>query len=160
MKRCNISFETLADYRDGRAQETESQRIREHLDTGCAHCRDAMAWLERTGAAMAEAQRTEVPQRLVDRLQGVFAERFRMPERRSLLARLTFDGRSPMALAGVRGGDEGAFNLSYSTELHEIDIWEEPVAPGRWYIIGQVLSRDGDEALLPGEIVLTREDGV
>jgi hypothetical protein len=157
--RCNIPFETLADYHDGRADATAADRIREHLGAGCAHCRESLAWLGRTLETVAEAERVRVPPSLVDRLHGLYAERFRPPIRRSLLARLSFDGRSAPALAGARGAEEEAFRLNYSTEEHDIDLWQEPSGQGDWYLIGQVLSREGDDTVQPARIVLTSTGG-
>lgn len=159
MRRCDISFETLADYNDGRADTQATERVREHLGAGCAHCTQNLAWLERSTSTLREAERIQAPQTLVDRLQALYTERFRMPVRRSLLARLSFDGRSQTALAGARGASQEAFKLNYGTDEHDVDIWQEPEGNGRWYIIGQILPREGDAVYQPQQIVLTPERG-
>ena len=159
VKRCSIPFETLADYYDGRVDENAVERIREHLAGGCGNCTEGLAWLQRTTQSMREAERTQVPQALVDRLHSLYAERFRAPVRRSLLARLSFDSRPTPALSGARGSGEEAFKLNYRTDEHDIDIWEEPAGEGAWYLIGQVLPREGDEVFQPRQVVLTAPDG-
>ena len=159
MKRCGISFETLADYHDGRADRQAEERIREHLSARCTHCTESLAWLERSTNTLREAARIPVPQSLVDRLQSIYAERFRMPVRQSFLARLRFDGRSETALAGARGAAREAFQLNYITDEHDVDIWEEPAGDGNWYVIGQILPREGDAVFQPRQVVLTPAAG-
>ena len=159
VKRCGISFEALADYNDGRADENAAEEIRRHLSADCGHCRENLEWLRRAAQTMRAASEIQVPQTLVSRLHDVYADRFRMPVRKSLLARLTFDSRSTPAFAGARGAAAEPVRLNFSTDLHDIDLWEEPAGPGRWYIIGQVLPREGAEVLQPEEIVFTSADG-
>jgi hypothetical protein len=159
LKRCSIPFETLADYNDGRADERSAALVREHLAAGCAHCVDGIAWLRHVADTMQEAQRVQPPQRLVSRLHGLYAQRFRMPARRSLLARLTFDGRSARAFVGARGVEQAALRQNFSTDAHDIEIWQEPIDQGNWYLIGQVLPREGDEVIQPGEVVFTAANG-
>src|SRR5207253_1705103 len=131
----------------------------EHLAADCAHCRQTLAWMDRTTQSIRAVQDMRVPRTLVERLHDLYAERFRMPARRPLFARLTFDSRSTPALATARGATEEAFRLNYSTDLHDIEIWEEPAAQGQWYLIGQVLPHEGDAVFQPLEVVLTGEDG-
>ncbi|HLJ53770.1 MAG TPA: hypothetical protein VKT77_01960 [Chthonomonadaceae bacterium] len=160
MKRCGITFETLADFHDGRADAESAARVREHVDAGCTQCRETLAWIERAGGTMRDAARHPVPERLLDRMHAVYAERFRQPARRSLMAWLTFDGRATQMPAGARGTPGPAIQLNYSTEEHDVEIWEEPTAEGRWYVIGQVLPREGEGTLTPSEVSLTDRDGV
>lgn len=159
LKRCGMDFNRLADYVDGRAEEAEKVRVRQHLDAGCADCQRSVAWLERTVGTLRKAQPVSVPEALLVRAQALFRERFPAPHRPSLLAFLQFDSRTTLSLAGARGGGEDPFQLIYSTETHDIDIWEEPTEAGNWYLIGQVLPREGEATLLPQEVVLTAADG-
>ena len=53
------------------------------------------------------------------------------------------------ALSGARGASEDPIKLNFSTDLHDIDFWEEPSGPGLWYVIGQVLAREGEETCKP-----------
>ena len=160
MKRCSVSFDVLADFKDGRADDSAAALVRAHLDAGCAHCRDGITWLDKMAATLVEARRVQAPDRLVERASVLFKERFRMPVRPSLLARLSFDGRPSFSPAGARGADQAAFRLSYSTDLHDVDVWEEPVGEGSWYLIGQVLPREGDNVYQPLEVILTAGSGV
>ena len=82
-----------------------------------------------------------------------------MPVRQSLLARLRFDSRATQTLSAARGASEEAFTLNYSTEMHDIDIWEEPAEQGNWYLIGQVLPLSGQETLQPQQVVFSAIDG-
>ena len=159
MKRCSISFETLADYHDGRADENAAQQVRDHLASGCTECRNGLAWLGKAAHTIRDAESVQVPSPLIDRLQNIYAERFRMPARPSLLARLSFDSRANHALAGARGAGEEAFKLNYTTDLHDIDVWQEPAGQTNWYLIGQVLPREGDETVQPQQVILTSESG-
>ena len=159
MNRCAISFEALADYHDNRADESSAARIREHLERDCKHCRESLAWLERTAVTMREAASVSVSASLLERLHNVYVDRFRLPVRKSWMARLTFDSRATPALAGARGNSEGAFQLNFSTDEHDVDIWEESSGQDRWYIIGQVLPKEGDGAVVPDEVVFKAEDG-
>ena len=147
------------DFHDGRAEQNASAQVQEHVAANCAHCMENLSWLERSSDTMREAARVQVPHALVDRLQALYTERFRMPVRPSVLARLRFDGRSHTAIAGARGGGREAFKLNYGTEEHDIDIWAEPAGEGAWYLIGQILPREGDEVFHPQRIVLTPESG-
>jgi hypothetical protein len=159
VKRCSIPFEALVDYHDGRADQNAVERIREHLSADCAYCRESLAWMKRAADTILGAERVQVPHTLMDRLHAIYTERFRMPVRQSLLARMSFDSRSAQALAGARGASEEAFELNYTTDLHDIDIWEEPAGQGNWYVIGQVLPREGEETLQPQQVVLSAADG-
>jgi hypothetical protein len=159
VKRCGIALENLADYRDGRASAAVARQIQEHLDAGCPHCRETLAWLQRAADTLQQAQSVQVPQPLVDRAHALFAERFRPPVRRSWTAWLQFDGRSSVpALAGARGGQPDSFQMVYSTDAHDIELFQEPAEEGNWYIIGQVMPKEGDATLTTQEIVLTGSD--
>ena len=59
---------------------------------------------------------------------------------RELIARLVFDSRLTTAVAGFRGSDD-AFQLSYESELGEVDLQCEPTLDAHrhaWRIMGQV----------------------
>ena len=160
VKRCGIPFETLTDYRDGTADAETSARVREHLDADCAQCRENLAWLEATAVTLHEAQRVQVPQTALNRAHSLFRERFRAPERVSWLARLQFDSRRALpSLAGARGARPEGFQLIYSTDAHDIELFQEPTETGTWYIIGQVMPREGDETIVPQQVTFTANDG-
>lgn len=160
MKRCGISFETLADYQDGMADVEASVQVRAHLDAGCAHCREILAWLNTSAVTLREAQRVQVPQTALDRAYVLFRERFRAPERISWLARLQFDShRGLPALAGARGARPEGFQLIYSTDAHDIELFQEPTEAGTWYVIGQVMPREGDGTIVPQQVIFRAKEG-
>ena len=61
MKRCGISFETLADYNDGRADERASEQVREHINAGCDQCLEGLAWLQRAAHTLRAAADVRFP---------------------------------------------------------------------------------------------------
>ncbi len=165
MKRCGIAFETLADYHEGKADASVSARIREHLDRDCLHCRQNLAWLERATGTLREAPFVQVPEAALERARALFRERYPSPATLpnplfAWLAQLQFDSRSsaPM-LAGARGMKREGVQLVYSTEVHDIDLFQELSGEGTWYLIGQVMPRDGEATIVPQEVVLTERGG-
>ncbi len=167
MKRCGIAFETLADYHEGKAEAGATAQIREHLDRDCPHCRQNLAWLERAEVTLRQAQPVQVPEAAMEKARALFREQFRPAVTASApnpvfawLASLQFDSRSStLALAGARGGKREGVQLVYSTEVHDIDLFQEPNAQGSWYLIGQVMPRNGETSIVPSEIVLTEQNG-
>ena len=164
VKRCGVSFETLADYHEGRADASLTAQVRQHLDRDCSHCRQNLAWLERAKSTLWQAHTVQVPEPALERARALFRERFQpvvVPNPLvSWLARLQFDSRSNTpALAGARGATGEGVQLVYSTDVHDIDLFQEPSEAGTWYVIGQVMPRDGEATLVPHEIVLTEQNG-
>ena len=164
MKNCGITLETLADYREGRADAGTTQQIRAHIDRDCPHCRQNLVWLQRTAETFREAHTVKVPEAALTRAHSLFRERFRpAPAPNPLLswlARLQFDSRQSMpALAGARGAKREGVQLVYSTNVHDIELFQEPAEPGNWYMIGQVMPREGDAVIVLQEIVLTERNG-
>ena len=159
MRRCNIAFETLADYHDGRTDAATSAVIRQHLETGCPNCQEGLSWLQGAARRIYETEQIQVPQRLLDRASALFRERFRPPVRVSWLARLLFDNRqAALSFAGARGASQESVQLAYSTDRHDIELFQEPTEEGAWYIIGQVMPKEGEATLIPREVVLTGSD--
>ena len=159
MKRCGISLERLGDYYEGRADEATATQIRTHLDSGCAHCREGLAWLQETANTLLEVQQVQVPQHMLNRASALFRERYLAPVRPSLLARLVFDSRLNLAFAGAREEASQTRQLRYTTETHEIELWEEKAREGGWYLMGQVLPREGGAAMTPQAATLTPSEG-
>jgi anti-sigma factor RsiW len=160
MNRCGISFEALVDYHDGRADAATVARVRAHLDAGCALCQSRLNQLAHDLVALREAVRADqVPDAWVERARQLHRDRFRRPARPSWFARLVFDSRATPSLAGARGEESQAFQLLYSTEEFDLDVWQERAGEDRWHLIGQVLPRQGGGALTPDAATLTSPAG-
>lgn len=165
MKRCGIAFETLADYHEGKAEAGAAAQVRQHLDRDCLHCRQNLAWLERAVGTLRQTQPVQVPESALGRARALFRQRYPSPVAIpnplfSWLAQLQFDSRSsaPM-LARARGMKRDGVQLVYTTEAHDIDLFQEPSEEGTWYVIGQVMPRNGDATLIPQEIIMTERGG-
>jgi hypothetical protein len=164
VKHCGIALETLADYQDGRADQATAEQVVTHLDQDCAHCLQNLSWLQHTRETLREAHAVTAPEAALARAHAIFRERFRpAPTSNALLswlASLQFDSRrSAPALAGARGGKREGVQLVYTTENHDIELFQEPAEQGKWYMIGQVMPREGEETIVPQEIVLTERGG-
>jgi hypothetical protein len=164
VKHCGIAMETLADYHEGRADASSAEQIRVHLDQNCAHCLQNLAWLQQAKETLREAHAVQVPERALTRAHAIFRERFRpavVPNSGlSWLASLQFDSRrnSP-ALAGARGAKHDGIQLVYTTNVHDIELFQEPAEQGNWYVIGQVMPRESTATIIPQEIILTERNG-
>ena len=156
---CRISFESLVDYREGRAAPAVAERIAAHLAADCAHCRPTLAWLAQTTPQIHAAQQMQVPQAALNRAYNLFRERMPAPAPSRWQALFQFDSRSSPAFAGARGQAAGAFQLRFGTAQHDITLFQEPVTGGKWYVIGQVIPNTGDAVIVPQEITLTGPDG-
>jgi len=78
----------------------------------------------------------------------------------TLAARLVFDSRRSVVPSGARGDLHANCQVVYSTDDHDVDLWQERLADGTWYLIGQVLPKNGGDAVLPRYGVLSRADDV
>ena len=163
MRNCGMAFETLADYQEGRADATTLERVRGHLASGCPTCQNHLALLGRTQAGLQAPPLVHAPERVLNSVSALFRERFQerygAQKRPSFLARLIFDSRATLQLAGARGDDSTTCQQLYSTETHDIDLWQERQT-ANWYLIGQVLPHAGGAAILPESAVLTSNAGV
>lgn len=159
MRRCRMPFERLVDYREGHADAATVAEVRAHLGQGCAACEATLARLERTVSALRAGDLLHAPGSALERARALYRERFRAPVRPTLLARLVFDSRVNLAFAGARGGEEQAFQRLYSTDAHDIDLWQERTEMGGWYLIGQTLPKAGGEACSLVSATLTAADG-
>lgn len=156
--RCGITFETLVDLQEMRLDEQTTARVQAHLEAGCPECAARLAQIARTFSALAQAERIHAPESALERARALYRERFRAPERPSLLARLLFDGRGQLALAGARGASAEAFHLVYQAKPYDIDLWQELTEEGGWYIMGQALRSEG-EAVTPETVTLVADNG-
>lgn len=159
IKSCRIPFESLVDYAENRAPTATTERIRAHLAADCANCRATLDWMANATPQIHAAQQVEVPAFMLNRAYDLFRQKFPVPARPAWQAFLQFDSRNTLAFAGARGQAEGAFQMRFSAEQHDITLFQEPIAGGAWYLIGQVLPREGDAVIIPLEITLVGPDG-
>jgi hypothetical protein len=158
-KKCRITFEELLDLQDGRADAATEKRLQTHLAAGCQACDAQLAQIGRLQQVMREGELVSAPVNVVVRAKELFRERFVKPVRPSLIAQLVFDSRNRLALSGARGAEGGQIQALYSTDEHDVDLWQERSADGRWYVIGQVLPKDGGEPLQPADAILRSDSG-
>ena len=164
VKQCGIALEILADYQEGRADTDAAEQVRGHLDRNCAHCLQNLVWLQHARENFREAYAVAVPEPALARAHSLFRERFRPAVAPntivSWLASLQFDSRrNAPAMAGARGAKRDGIQLVYTTNIHDIELFQEPGEAGNWYMIGQVMPREGDAKIVLEEIVLTERNG-
>lgn len=162
-----ITFEVLIDYYEGRLAGVKAEQVERHLSNGCESCRRELNWMSRYMPAVHQITsdvELHAPARTLNAAFQIYRDRFNQQSRFSLpvlIARLIFDSRPQPSLvfAGARGGSYGENQVVYSTGEYDIDLWQEPTGEGLWYVIGQVLSRQGEDAITPDRVLLTANDG-
>lgn len=164
MKQCGLAFESLADYQEGRADADTVEQVRVHLDRNCAQCLQNLAWLQSARENLRQAYAVQTPEAALTRAHAIFRERFRPASAPnpvlSWLASLQFDSRrNAPVMAGARGAKRDGIQLVYTTNVHDIELFQEPAEAGNWYMIGQVMPREGDAKIVLKEIVLTERSG-
>ena len=165
MNRCRITFEELVDHFEGRLDSTQTERLRHHLTTGCKACDQQVAWLQQFLPALVRAVTDEVPQVSVEALSvakniaRAYPREQKQPSLLVQIAQLIFDNRVPTLATAARNIVTGEFQLVYSAQDKDIDLWMERQEHGNWYLIGQVLPKNGSEAITPQQVLLTSRDG-
>ena len=159
LRRCSIPVELLYNYHDARTDAAETARIREHLASGCAECEQELRWMQHTAQTMKAAGNVVVPQHLLEQSRALFRERFPAPQRAAWFPSLVFDSRQRLAMAGARGAGTASFQLVYRTEAFDIELWQDPLENGEWYVIGQILPQRDAAEIVPTSVVLTSETG-
>ena len=176
-----VSFEQLVDYVEGRLPAAEAGQISAHLQGGCTHCAEDVAWLRRTLQLMASDELVAAPPTLVKRVQ----RSYRQPQRRAFpslaglwawlrnanwlpsRAQLRYAGAIAMAtvviLAGAWWG-WGNTTVAQAATLAEVDGPLEVRLPGsdEWQLATQGMTLTAGSALRSGEgasAVLLYADG-
>jgi len=170
MNRCNISFETLANYIDGTATPAESERIAVHLAGGCTSCQKQVAILRQSQEALrsilspsdsAPSQDSQEFVRNLPRLrfQSALTTNSRVPFGISIPAITRFVAQlidqQTLAPTSVRSAsDQASLQRLYETDDHLVSLWEESL-PGEEgsYIIAQVYSRQESICLIPETVL-------
>jgi hypothetical protein len=159
-------FETLIDFLDGQLAEEERQRLKSHLDMGCADCLNNCVWYEQFRAvARADGSyrpATWVRKRVVDLIN---AERSRSAGRArpaESLANLVYDSLRRVSPAGARLAEASGRQLVYDVAGYSVDVQIARSSTAGFDLMGQVLRRDetgfGSVAGLLVDLVLDQRD--
>jgi len=160
-----ITIDMLVDYLDDRLDPDLTQLVSERLPKD-PEAQSFCEWLQHYTSALqgAVSMRELQPSAVaVSAAQQLFRDRH--PAHRpgslpSLVARLVLDSRRPAMQSAVRGDLTASVQAVYATDDHDVDLWQERLADGNWYLIGQILPKDGREAITPRCGVLTGANGV
>ena len=154
-KRCRVSLEAILDYIGCQADEISRREVQAHLDGNCSRCSSQLYEMQRLLPAMRASVEHHAPATVLERAKAIHRDRFRMPARVPLFARLISDSRAGLALAGARGAERSGVRMVYDTDDHEIDLWQERETGEAWYLIGQVVDRNSGVAIVPQSAILT-----
>ena len=139
-------FGTLLDWLEGRLEPAAAAEVTAQVADGDAQTRRTVDWLRGFLATAAAMPLYEPPPIVAQRLSQHFARWSRAQaelDRRpaEMPARLLFDSRQDLALAGVRAGagDGDAVHLAYATDAGDLllDVYEQ--GGGLVRVDGQVL---------------------
>jgi len=154
----------MLDYHEGRADAGKAKRIRRHIEAGCPDCRQRVAWFETFMPALHRAM-TEtlppVPAAALELARNIARERQPKAPTPLLvsLAQLVFDSRQVQPAYGARSVEDGETQLVYTTNYHDVDLWQERQSANVWHLMGQVLPKDGGAPITPEQVVLSAHDG-
>lgn len=147
MTRCQVPFEMLLNVYEGRGDRASLDVLRDHLATGCSSCQQSWRWLQRVLAASKEMDSVPIPEWPTALATARFRERYAIPARPKLLARLSFDSHLQSLSALARGDQELSRHLIYSTDDYDVELWQEMISRQACYLIGQVLPKQGGAAM-------------
>jgi hypothetical protein len=164
MKRCDLDFEALLDYHEEQFDATKTEHMHRHIETGCADCRRQLTWIQKFLPALHVVAATElpiVPAAAMERAYNIARERQpkASPSLLTRMAQLIFDSRQTQPAFGARSAEVSEVQLVYTTEFHDVDLWQERQSANVWYVIGQVLPRSGGEPIIPKQVLLVGGDG-
>jgi hypothetical protein len=146
LRRDHIGPEVLLDFAEGRLEQSAAERVRRHLDGGCAECAAELESTRRILRAI-EADRAPSPPDSV--LRQAFALIHSIQPEPGLLERLvaalSFDSRRQHVLAGVRDATAAPFRLEFTAPGVTAELLCE-YEDGSWGLVGQVRAAV-DEAL-------------
>ena len=148
-----ITDETLLAYALGELDPADAIEVETTLAATPASKAD-LARITALLATMRSDSSEEPPATVVSRAKAIFRRREVtapgwLDRLTAIIAECIFDSRREVALAGVRGDDEG-IQLAFETADAEIDLQAEPTDGGRWRIIGQVADGGTDIEVLVG----------
>jgi len=151
----HFSAEKWSDFVRGLAPSEQRGQMQLHLDSGCARCRETVAWLAEVVRTAESARTSDPPPDVVKDAHRIFEA----PEQRDwiqtlerLATELIFDSRTSLQPAGVRAGETDCVRQTYRAGDYAVDMQIEPVEAG-FDIVGQITSASGDPRDLGGAIV-------
>jgi hypothetical protein len=115
-------------------------------------------WLRRVAHAIRAQGIAQAPQSVLDCARTAFVERRRNPGQVVHVARPLFDSWANLAPVALRGEAAATRHQVYSTAWHDVDLWGERLTDELWYLIGQVLPKQGGAAIRPLEALLVSSD--
>lgn len=149
---CRIPFEARLDYHEGRADSKTTQLVKRHVAEGCHACTRDLEWIAEfmpTLQGVLQHAELRVSDWAISRAQQIMHREPPTPsavQRLVTTAHLLFDSRSlNRGLATARDAADGSVHVVYRTELADVDVWQEQVGPGRWYVTGQALGLSGTD---------------
>ena len=157
---------TIAQWIDlarGLAPDDEARRMREHLASGCASCRELAAFCESLAKVCRSVAARAVPESAGRCARAIFPatprpslRRFRIP------FELIYDSFLSPAPVGLRSASELGFQALYHAGDYSLDFRVEPGLPaGRPVIIGQIANRKRPDAGMAGiPVCLQAEDAI
>lgn len=143
MKPCTFDFEKLLDAYEGRSARADRERVLQHITNGCKSCSQGWAWIERSLSAASSLAGPQPPDWCTARATLLFRDRYAQPARPTLFARLLLDSRRPATAALARSARDASHYVVYTTELYDVELWQEAVGKDSAYVIGQVLCKNG-----------------
>jgi hypothetical protein len=140
------AFRELVDWIDGRLDAGAAARIAAWVESGDPHTRRTVDWL-RGFRATARALPLHAPPPLVRQSLNQYFRRWSAGRAagprptRLFQARLIFDSREDIALAGTRAAGDAAasVHLAFTTEIADLVVDAHPLGGGRIRLDGQVL---------------------
>ena len=161
-----VSDDDLLAYAFGKPDPRKAPGIAAHITT-CPSCAATLARIALVRATV-RADVALVPSAAASmRVKALIAGRARpalerasvFASLRHVVASLTFDGRSALALSGLRGGTD-AYVMSYALDALDVDL---EIAPSgeregdRWQVTGQVSAAEPAKALRLASALITVE---
>ncbi len=116
------------------------------------------SWLRRVADALRAPKIVEAPQSVIECARTAFAERRRRPGQVVHVARPLYDSWATLAPVAIRGEAGSTRHQVFSTAWHDVDLWGERLTDDLWYLIGQVLPKEGGAAIRPIEALLVSSD--
>jgi hypothetical protein len=154
-----ITIDMLVDHCENRLSPNLAQQANQVVAAD-SEARSVVNWLRHITPVLRDAigvRELNPSPSAVAAVQQMFRDRQREARPHTLpclVARLVYDSRLTTIAQGVRGNQPGNLQVVYSTGSHDVDLWQERLEDGDWYLIGQILPKDGSDPITPRRGVL------
>lgn len=141
----DYSIAQWIDLARGLAPQGEARRMREHLASGCASCRELAAFCDSLAKVCASVAARQIPESAGRCACAIFPVTTARPSRRGfrIPIELIYDSFLSPAPVGLRASWELGFQALYHAGGYSLDFRVEPGPPaGRPIIIGQIANRE------------------